>query len=214
MNIYEHPACSKNLSVLHKSIHFFLLLVTHLVPNLVNYNLIRGFMITERYSINNWMCVCMFVCYGFYASLIARIWPFLCVLGLVNFRCAAVVNRSVSFQRCTTLDLIHQRFVTYPRVRQCFTVDQASHSEGLPRESLLGESRVQILQEADAGFSEHVVASAAASSTSVTGVVGVSGRTATTGAHLVIVSLTIGLRLLVMLLMLLGCWCRCRIHSV
>lgn len=205
MNIYEHPACSKNLSVLHKSIHFFLLHVTHLVPNLVNYNLIRGLMITERYSINNWMC--MFVCYGFDASLIARIWPFLCVLGLVNFRCAAVVNRSVSFQRCTTLDLIHQRFVTYPRVRQRFTVDQASHSEGLPRESLLGESRVQILQEADAGFGEHVVASAAAA-TSVTGVVGVSGRTATTGAHLVIVSLTIGLRLLVMLLKLLGCWCR------
>lgn len=214
MNIYEHPACSKNLSVLHKSIHFFLLLVTHLVPNLVNYNLIRGFMITERYSINNWMCV--YVCMLRLRRVVDRtnLAFSVCVLGLVNFRCAAVVNRSVSFQRCTTLDLIHQRFVTYPRVRQRFTVDQASHSEGLPRESLLGESRVQILQEADAGFSEHVVASAAASSTSVTGVVGVSGRTATTGAHLVIVSLTIGLRLLVMLLMLLGCWCRCRIHSV
>lgn len=35
---------------------------------------------------------------------------------------------------------------------QRFTVDQASHSEGLPRESLLGQSRVQILQEANAGF--------------------------------------------------------------
>lgn len=57
---------------------------------------------------------------------------------LVNFRSAAVVNRSVSFQRCPTLDLIHQRFVTYPWVGQRFTVDEASHSEGLPRKSLLG----------------------------------------------------------------------------
>lgn len=142
--------------------------------------------------------VCMLVC--------VTAWN----LGLVNFRCASVVNRSVSFQRCTTLDLIHQRFVTYPRVRQRFTIDQASHSEGLPRKSLLRESRVQILQEANACFGEHIV-SAACAATGVTSE-GVAGRTAATGAHLMIVSLTIWLQLLVMML-LLGCRRR-RIHSV
>lgn len=140
--------------------------------------------------------VCMLVC------LTAWNLAWLPLLGLVNFRRAAVVNRSVSFQRCTTLDLIHQTLVTYPRVRQRFTVDYASHSEGLSRKSLLRESRVQILQETNAGFCEHIM-SAAPAAASITGV-DIAGRTATTGAHLVIVSLTIWLRLLVMLL-LLGC---------
>lgn len=204
MNINEHPVCSKNLSVLHtfryrkelvttttcyvhKSIRFPLLPVTHLVPNLVNYSLLRGMMITEIFI--QQLDVCMLVC--------GTAWN----LGLVNFRCAAVVNRSVSFQRCTTLDLIHQRFVTYPRVRQRFTVDQASHSEGLPRKSLLRESRVQILQEANAGFGEHIVSTAPAATGATSE--GVTGRTAATGAHLVIVSLTIWLRLLLLLLHLL-----------
>lgn len=81
------------------------------------------------------------------ASLLARVWRISSLhhLCLVDFRRAAVVRLFVSFQRCTTFDLIHQRFVTYPWIGQRFTVDQASHSEGLPRHSLLGQSRVQIL---------------------------------------------------------------------
>lgn len=113
----------------------------------------------------------------------------------MNFRCAAVVNRSVSFQRRPTLDLIHQRFVTYPWVGQRFTVDQASHSEGLPRESLLGQSRVQILQEANAGFGEDVVTGGGPGS--VTG--GAVCSTIASGAHLVVVSLAVWLLLVVML---------------
>lgn len=64
---------------------------------------------------------------------------------------------------------------------QRFTVDQASHSECLPRQSLLGQSRVQVLQEANAGFGEDVVAGGGTSS------VGVAVcSTIATGAHLVV----------------------------
>lgn len=50
---------------------------------------------------------------------------------LVDFRRTSVVYRSVAFQRRATLDLIHQRFVTYPRVglqnigEQCYTTSQS-----------------------------------------------------------------------------------------